>query len=286
MAVIVNGTRIENSVIEKEVERLRPEYEKNVPAQKPEIARFHLLDQAKKNLLERVLISQESEANGPEIHVERVNAVYNNVIDKNGGEKKFLKKYNLKVEDVPMVKKDLEHQLRHEELINQVTSGSDVNDDEAREYYDKNGAEFIKSGRVKASHIVANIDEKQTEAAAREIIEKARKQLELGNDFSAVAKKYSSCPSKGGSLGWFPRGQMVQEFEDVVFSQEVGTTSDIFRSPFGYHIALVEEREEDETIPFEQIKDRLKSHMKMLKAQGKMEVFVNELRKKATIREE
>lgn len=283
MAVIVNGTRIENDVIEKEVERLRPDYEKNVPAQKPEMARFHLLDQAKTHLIERVLLSQESNENAPEISSEAVAQMYNKVTQQSGGEKQFLKKYKLSEKDIPAVKKDLEHQLKHEALIDSVTSGSEPSESEVDEYFQLHAKQFAIPGRVKASHIVANIDDKQDEAEAKKIISEALRELESGKEFSEVARKYSSCPSKGGSLGWFPRGQMVQEFEDVVFEQQVGTYSHIFLSPFGYHIALVEDREEDNVPEFAEIKERLFSQIKIANAQKKMKAFIDELRSKAEI---
>ena len=133
MSITVNGTNIENSVIEKEIERLRPDYEKSVPAQKPEMARFHLLDQAKKNLIDRVLISQASKDQGPDVSAKKLEEVYSGIIKQNGGEKKFLEKYKLKIEDIPGVKNDLEHQLKHEGLINSVTEDSEVSLDEAKD---------------------------------------------------------------------------------------------------------------------------------------------------------
>ena len=285
MAITVNGTNIENSVIEKEIERLRPDYEKSVPAQKPEMVRFHLLDQAKKNLIDRVLISQASKDQGPDVSAKKLEEVYSGIIKQNGGEKKFLEKYKLKIEDIPGVKNDLEHQLKHEGLINSVTEDSEVSLDEAKDFYEKNPKQFIKSGRVMASHIVANVDDKQSKERALEVIQQAKEKLEAGDAFKEVAEKFSSCPSKGGSLGWFPRGQMVQEFEDVVFKMEIGQRSDVFLTPFGYHIAIVEDKEEDMPIPFDEVKDRLLSQLKMNNAQSKMEKFVQKLRENATIKE-
>ena len=51
-----------------------------------------------------------------------------------------------------------------------------------------------------------------------------KKQIEEGADFAAMAQQHSSCPSKaqGGDLGSFGPGQMVPEFDKVVFNDEVG----------------------------------------------------------------
>ncbi len=71
-----------------------------------------------------------------------------------------------------------------------------------------------------------------------------KKDIEGGADFAAVAKKHSSCPSssKGGDLGEFGRGQMVPEFDEVVFSAEVGAVQGPVKTQFGYHLLEVTSR--------------------------------------------
>lgn len=71
-----------------------------------------------------------------------------------------------------------------------------------------------------------------------------KKDIEGGADFAAVAKEHSSCPSssKGGDLGEFGRGQMVPEFDEVVFSAEVGTVQGPVKTQFGYHLLEVTSR--------------------------------------------
>ena len=63
-------------------------------------------------------------------------------------------------------------------------------------------------------------------------------------EFAKYATELSECPSgkKGGDLGWFPRGKMVGDFQNVAFNTPVGQMSNIFKSTHGYHIILVEGR--------------------------------------------
>jgi len=72
-------------------------------------------------------------------------------------------------------------------------------------------------------------------------IEDIKKQLDGGADFAALAKEHSDCPSKekGGDLGTFARGQMVPEFENAAFTQEVGKVGGIVETQFGYHLIKV-----------------------------------------------
>jgi parvulin-like peptidyl-prolyl isomerase len=74
------------------------------------------------------------------------------------------------------------------------------------------------------------------------------KRLQEGEDFAALAEELSKDPGsaqQGGDLGWFAKGQMVPEFEEVAFSLEPGELSDVVVTEYGFHILLVEERDED-----------------------------------------
>lgn len=71
-----------------------------------------------------------------------------------------------------------------------------------------------------------------------------KNQIEAGADFAVVARDNSSCPSgkQGGSLGEFGPGQMVREFDEVVFTGEVGKVLGPVKTQFGYHLIEVTSR--------------------------------------------
>lgn len=70
--------------------------------------------------------------------------------------------------------------------------------------------------------------------------------IEGGADFAQVAKDNSSCPSSsdGGNLGTFGRGQMVKEFDEVVFSAPVNVVQGPVKTQFGYHLLEVTNRQD------------------------------------------
>ena len=71
-------------------------------------------------------------------------------------------------------------------------------------------------------------------------------QIEGGTDFADVAKEHSDCPSgaKGGDLGTFSKGQMVPEFDQVVFKEELNTVHGPVKTQFGYHLLEITSRSE------------------------------------------
>ena len=76
--------------------------------------------------------------------------------------------------------------------------------------------------------------------------EKLKTEIEAGSDFKAAAMENSSCPSgqNGGDLGEFGPGQMVPEFDKVVFSAPVNTVQGPVKTQFGYHLLEVTSRED------------------------------------------
>lgn len=71
-------------------------------------------------------------------------------------------------------------------------------------------------------------------------------EIEAGADFAEVAKEHSQCPSgkQGGALGEFSPGQMVKEFDEVVFSGDIGKVLGPVKTQFGYHLIEVTNRTE------------------------------------------
>lgn len=89
--------------------------------------------------------------------------------------------------------------------------------------------------RATARHILVD---------SKEVAEALKEDIEGGADFADVAREHSSCPSgrDGGSLGEFGPGQMVPEFDEVVFRAEVGKAHGPVKTQFGYHLIEITHR--------------------------------------------
>jgi peptidyl-prolyl cis-trans isomerase C len=86
--------------------------------------------------------------------------------------------------------------------------------------------------KVHAAHILVKDQNKAYELLAR---------IKSGESFEAIAKQYSTCPSKskGGDLGTFGRGQMVKKFEDAAFNGKKGEVVGPVKTEFGYHLIKI-----------------------------------------------
>ena len=79
-----------------------------------------------------------------------------------------------------------------------------------------------------------------------EVCDDLKQQIESGADFADVAREFSACPSgkSGGDLGQFSKGQMVPEFDNVVFSDELNKVHGPVKTQFGFHLIEITGRED------------------------------------------
>lgn len=91
--------------------------------------------------------------------------------------------------------------------------------------------------RASARHILVD---------SEELCNDLKQQIENGADFAEIARQHSNCPSgkQGGELGEFGQGQMVPEFDEVVFSAEVDQCHGPVKTQFGYHLIEITGRSE------------------------------------------
>ncbi|MDI6786013.1 MAG: peptidylprolyl isomerase [bacterium] len=137
-----------------------------------------------------------------------------------------------------------------------------LEEDRIKDYYQKNKNNFLNSPQVKASHILIKLGHKANRTESRKakdtianILEKVKK----GDNFANLAKKFSQCPSKdkGGDLGYFAKGAMVPEFEEVVFNLKLDQVSNIVKTTFGYHIIKLTGKKEKEYKSLPEVKTEI-----------------------------
>lgn len=124
----------------------------------------------------------------------------------------------------------LKTNIRFSLLQDKATKDVEVTDEEIQKYYDQ------ASQELNARHILV-----EDEALAKELVKK----LKAGEDFATLAKENSTdkgSAEKGGELGWFSVGTMVEEFNDAAYALEIDEISEPVKSDFGYHIIQVSEK--------------------------------------------
>ncbi|MFT4417016.1 peptidylprolyl isomerase [Fredinandcohnia humi] len=146
----------------------------------------------------------------------------------------------------------------------------EITDEELKTYFEENKASFAQPEQVQASHILV-----EEEATAKEVAEK----LVNGEDFAELAKEYSTDTANaptGGDLGYFGKGEMVKEFEDVAFSLEINEISDPVKTEHGYHIIKVVDKKEAVEAKYEDNKESIRETIFNQKIQTEYTTWISE----------
>ena len=161
-------------------------------------------------------------------------------------------------------------------------------EDEAK-FYEESKEKMKRPAGVRASHILiraakdAPADQK---AAAKVKADEALAKAKKGDDFAALAKEYSQDPGSapnGGDLGFFPKGQMVPEFDAAAWSMQKGQISGIVVTDFGYHIIKVTDKRPEGYAPIEEVRPQIKDYLNMQKTQQDLQKLAQSLRATAKI---
>ncbi len=179
------------------------------------------------------------------------------------------------------LKARLQEELQIREFMRRNVEDPVVTETEAREFYTANRQRFAQPEMVHASHILVPDD-----TAAQTRLREIRSRLDRGESFAVLASQYSICPSKmnGGDLGMFGRGQMVPAFEQVAFSQPLGRVSDPVKTEFGWHLILVEERQNSRTPDFGEVRPRIEQAIMDRKSEEELQSLGMRLRLQSTVK--
>jgi peptidyl-prolyl cis-trans isomerase C len=186
------------------------------------------------------------------------------------------------------------HQVRDNIIIRDtvqavVDKQVKISPEDARAFYDGNPDQFKQPELVRASHILIRCSPDATDdvkKAKRAQIDAALALIKGGSKFADVAKKVSEDPGSaenGGDLGFFPRGRMVPEFDNAAFSMKTNEISSVITTQFGYHILQVTGHKPAQTMPFDEVKDKLTDYLKQRKGSEITHTYVAGLRSAAKV---
>lgn len=141
----------------------------------------------------------------------------------------------------------------------------------ARTMYKANPKDYEQPEQVSIRHILIAVKDKAQDEAAHKQAQELLVQLRSGADFAVLAKEHSADPgsaNKGGSLGFFAKGRMVPEFDQVAFKlKQKGELSEIIKTQFGYHILQLEDSKPAGLQPFDEVKEALVARVKQTEQQ-------------------
>jgi peptidyl-prolyl cis-trans isomerase C len=288
MAVKINGQVITNRQVAQEEGRLMQQLGSQVDAQQMGQMKDVVRKQALDNLISRTLLDQAVAREGVTASQGEIDARMAEIKAQMGSDEEFASRLAMMGMTEELLEAEMGTAIKVEKLIEKRGDAPEVTEADLKAYYDENRDRFKQPEQVEASHILIKVEPDDSDATKYEKRREAERvlgELSQGADFAQTATQHSACPSKqnGGRLGFFRRGQMVKPFEDAAFGLEVGQTSGIVETQFGYHIIRVTDRQESKDIPFEEARDGLAQYLDGQKKQEAMNSYIQGLRDAAEI---
>ncbi len=282
MGLIVNGERIDEASIDREAATMRPEYERQFAEMDPQEREAQLREWASENVVERAVLQQEAQRQGIPVDEAQVKKTFAQLKEESDDMETLCERMACRSEEELVAR--LRVSTQTEALLAQAQKRAPAPSEPAmRKVYQENPADFQTPERVSCAHIVKHINGQTTEQLALEAITDAKQQLSQGVRFETLVERVSDCPENGGSLGYISRGEMVEEFDDIVFNLGTGEVSEVFRTRFGYHITTVYDRQTAQVQPFEAVQEEVKRRLQEEINSDALYAFIDELKAKASI---
>ncbi len=197
------------------------------------------------------------------------------------------------VEQSGLTWEDYREQMSNELLTRKVIQqevGDKVNigNDEVQKYYNEHKSEFIRPEEVDLSEIFLKTEGKTPEqiAAIKKQADDLHTRIENGEDFAALAKRYTEGPAKddGGELGEYQRGQLAKPLEDAVFKLDKGAITNVIQTQTGFIILKVNSHYDAGLQPLDKVENDITNRLYAQKMEPALRDYLEQLREESYIR--
>jgi len=275
----VNGATISTDSLNQQLEQLKKQYPNMFTGADGEGRLLDFKQRLLDNIINQKLVEQAAKDKGISVS----DADVQKQIDQLRAGFKDQAQFDAALKSAGMTVEGLKTQIRNQlvtqKLIESLSASSKVSEADIQAYYDKNKDQFLQKAAKKASQILFKPEDKAT-------AEKVLAQVKAGDDFGALAKKYSvdtASASKGGDLG-YPTSAYVPEFQAALDKLKKGqTTSALVQTPFGWHIIRVTDERTAVQQPLAEVKTQIEQIIVQQRKADAYQTFLADLRKTAKI---
>ena len=239
------------------------------------------------DLIKEKLLLIEAQNIGITIKEKEIDFEENKLKEKLGTQEHFeklLAEQNVTEEEF---RESLKKQLLLKKLIDTELRGKIEipSEDEAVQFYKNNMKNFVEPGKFAISEITVKANDKKDRLEIKKTIDRIHKLLLEGEDFAAMAKKYSCSPSanSGGRLGFVSKGELLPEFADAISALKVGQISGVIKTESGFHIIKLESIKNPHQLEFNEVRHEIENHIYHSRMEKALDKLVEELREKAYI---
>jgi len=234
-------------------------------------------EQVLNQMINEFLIEDEAKKQKINVSDKEINDKFNEIKNQFVDEQNF----NRWLESQRITSEELKKQIRLQFLQNKLVikaKGIKVTDKEIKDFFEQNKSKLDIPEQIRCRHILVKTKEQADDLLVA---------LRAGADFSVMAKAKSEDPAtkdQGGDIGFFTRGMLLPEFEDVAFRLKVGEISEPIQTKLGFHIIKLEEKKPAKPAKLDkETKSEIENILLQNKISSALPEYFNELRQKSKI---
>lgn len=283
MALIINGEHIDDEIIEAEFRHIKGHYERTLQVacceRDPEFRGM-----AKDNIVSRALLAQESRRRFPTVLEEDVTARLNRLIEEAGGEERFYMNLGMPVKNEDAIRENVAGGVRLDKTLQEIYAPEPVpTEEELKTCYENNLKLFMTEEEICAAHITKSLQGAMSRQEIYQVMRDLRRQLLAGADFTKLAEEHRADDQQQIDLGWFKRGEFMEEFETIAFSMNEGEISPVFATQLGFHLCTVTGRRPSVPRALEEVREAVKERFLEEHRDKKFNAFLEDLKAVAKI---
>lgn len=283
MPLVINGETVQPGLVDSEFSQIKAYFEQQANVSCCERDE-EFLGYAKDNIIARVLLSQAATNRLPRPDESSIDTRIAELKEQAGGAEAFFYELGIPPEQEDSIREDVANSLWLESYIDEITGEAASPDEVAIEhYYEKNLKSFTSAEEVRAAHIFKSLQKVELREELFEELRSIRKQLLEGADFMDMAREHSDKPIDEADLGFFKRGELMDEFELITFSLDVGDITPVFSTQWGLHLAKVTDRKLPAPIALAEVRDQIIEEMVAADRDEKIKEHVEGLKSEAEI---
>lgn len=275
--ITVNGEVVPSDLMAQEEQDITERYRQGGKDATPDEIRADAVE----NAIERILLRQAALSEIARLPARTIDKEFNKLLRTHGGAEAFYSRYGLTREDDDRIREDLAQRLRVNRYMDLITMNlAAPTEAEVEAFYERNASFFLEPEAVHAAHIMVAHRNGPPDQVMLMLLN-LRKELLAGGNFQAVASRIAQDGS--WDLGWIVRGQILPEFENVLFGLEVGEISEVFSTSTGQHLATVFDKRDARTLPLAEVRKGIEEELSNQAKNDRIGTIVDALRAEAAI---
>ncbi len=285
MPLTINGEPVDDGLLDAEFSQIKAHFERQANISCCE-RDDEFLGYAKENIIARVLLSQKAQEVINKPTEKEITARLDQLKEEYSSEEEFYFSIGIAPEQEEQIHGDIANSIQVDALVARIAGEIPVPEEKKlRDHYEQNIKDFMTPEEVRAPHIFKSLNKSEDRESLFSEMREVRVAAVNGEDFMQLVKKHSEKPEEEADLGWYKRGELMDEFELITFSMDVNEVSPVFATQWGMHIAKLTDRRPPKPIDFESVQQEIADRINGEIKEAKLNEYVEKLKSEADIQD-